>query len=85
MGSATQIYGHEFDRRFDRLSRDAQRAIGEGIFALGLKLDSFPHHRLSGDTSYRLRVGDYRVIYEFDVRRNELQLLTVGHRREIYR
>ena len=35
--------------------------------------------------TYRLRFGDYRLVYE--VRGNELviQVLRVGHRREIYR
>lgn len=34
---------------------------------------------------FKLRVGDYRVIYEFNVERNELFLLTVGNRRDIYK
>jgi len=34
---------------------------------------------------YRIRVGDYRIIY--DIRESELLILVVaiGHRREIYR
>lgn len=43
------------------------------------------HHRLTGSSQCRLRVGDYRVIYRFDVERNELYLVELGHRREIYR
>ncbi len=30
-------------------------------------------------------MGDYRVIYTFDTARNEIHLLAVGHRQEIYR
>ena len=33
--------------------------------------------------SYRYRIGDYRVI--FDVVDNKVIILTIGHRREIYR
>jgi mRNA interferase RelE/StbE len=33
--------------------------------------------------SYRFRVGDYRVI--FDIEGEELIILRIGHRREIYR
>jgi len=33
--------------------------------------------------SYRFRVGDYRII--FDIEGEELIILRVGHRREIYR
>ncbi|MDH4220892.1 MAG: type II toxin-antitoxin system RelE/ParE family toxin [Candidatus Aminicenantes bacterium] len=32
---------------------------------------------------YRFRIGDYRVI--FDIEGNEIGVLRVGHRREIYR
>jgi len=52
---------------------------------MGLRLDSFPHHHLTGTNRYRLRVGDHRVIYTFDASRNVIHLLAVGHRREIYR
>ena len=48
-------------------------------------LEQFPHVRLQGRREFRLRVGDYRVIYEFDPARNELFLITLGHRREVYR
>ena len=33
--------------------------------------------------TYRFRIGDYRVI--FDIEGNEIVVLRVGHRREIYR
>jgi mRNA-degrading endonuclease RelE of RelBE toxin-antitoxin system len=32
-----------------------------------------------------LRVGDYRVLYEFDAQAGRLYLHYVGHRREIYK
>lgn len=32
---------------------------------------------------YRYRIGDYRVI--FDIHGNDIVILRVGHRREIYR
>jgi len=32
---------------------------------------------------YRFRIGDYRVI--FDIKGNEIVILRVGHRREIYK
>lgn len=33
---------------------------------------------------YKLRVGDYRVIYEFDLELQVIIIIRVGHRREIY-
>ena len=49
-----------------------------------MNLRGFHHHRMQGVDAFRLRAGDYRVIYEFDVERNELHLITVGLWREIY-
>ena len=33
---------------------------------------------------YKLRVGDYRVIYEFDLDLQVIIIIRVGHRSEIY-
>ena len=40
---------------------------------------------MTGGSRYRLRIGDYRIIYTFDPAQNVIHLLAVGHRREIYR
>jgi mRNA-degrading endonuclease RelE of RelBE toxin-antitoxin system len=52
---------------------------------MGLRLGIYPHYRMTGSYRYRLRVGDYRIIYTFDTARNEIHLLAVGHQWEIYR
>ena len=33
--------------------------------------------------SYRWRIGNYRIV--FDLKRNKIQILQIGHRKEIYR
>ncbi len=43
------------------------------------------HHRLKGSNRYRARIGDYRIIYTFDLEQNNIHLLAIRHRREIYR
>jgi mRNA-degrading endonuclease RelE of RelBE toxin-antitoxin system len=40
---------------------------------------------MTGRTEFRLRVGDYPLIYGFNVAKNEISLLTLGNRREVYR
>ena len=40
--------------------------------------------RLSGEDVYKLRVGDYRVIADWDREEEKVYVLTVGHRRNIY-
>ncbi len=41
--------------------------------------------KLKGRNAWRTRVGDYRIIYEIHDRELQILLVTVGHRREIYR
>jgi len=85
VGAATQIYYSGFDAHFLKLPKAVQQRIQEKLDELGLRLDRFAHHRLVGSARFRLRVGDYRIIYTFEVAANELHLLAVGHRREVYR
>jgi mRNA-degrading endonuclease RelE of RelBE toxin-antitoxin system len=40
---------------------------------------------MQGVDAFRLRVGDYRIIYQFNAEKNELYLIAVGNRREIYK
>jgi len=41
--------------------------------------------KLSGREGWRIRVGDYRVIYTIDDAHKEVVIYAIGHRREIYR
>jgi mRNA interferase RelE/StbE len=41
--------------------------------------------RLVGENAYRVRIGDYRIIYEIHDDRLVVLVVRVGHRREIYR
>jgi len=41
--------------------------------------------KLAGREAWRIRVGDYRVIYEISDADVTILIVDVGHRREIYR
>ena len=73
-------------RDLDRLSPDIGGTVLTAI--RGLTSDPRPRQcrKLSGsDNSYRLRVGDYRVLYEVDDNGRLVTVYAVGHRRDIYR
>ena len=84
-GWAIQIFSREFDTALGGIPTQVRELISAKITEMGGRLDSFPHYRMTGRGEFRLRVGDYRIIYRFDVSRNEIELITLGHRREIYR
>lgn len=85
MKAALQIYSRDFDADFFKLPVDLQTRIQAVIDRLGQTLDQHSHHRMKGVDAYRIRVDDYRVIYNFDLAQGRLHLLAVGHRREVYR
>ena len=84
-GAATQIHSATFDKRYFALSEKNQGRIDGALYEMGKRLVEFSHHRMRGTKDCRLRVGDYRIIYNVDIEQNTVFLLTVGHRRDIYR
>ena len=41
--------------------------------------------KLKGEEGYRIRVGDYRILYEIQDEASRVLVVKVGHRREVYR
>ena len=71
-------------RRLDRAT--AQRVIGK----LRWLAENFEATKLTVLTGpeqgrFRLRVGDYRVVYTVDRNKREIEVYRVRHRREVYR
>lgn len=73
------------EREMDRLPPATHTRISKRI----LSLEDNPRPRgtkkLSGREEYRLRVGDYRVLYAIDDTDSIVTIFAVGHRREVYR
>ena len=82
-------YALFIERRAQRsLSRIAARDQERIAVAIrGLADEPRPHgvKKLSGRNAWRIRVGDYRVLYEIHDDRLLILVVDVGHRREIYR
>ncbi|MGO8789576.1 MAG: type II toxin-antitoxin system RelE family toxin [Terriglobia bacterium] len=57
--------------------RDAIRALAE---------DPRPPNclKLTGRDGWRLRVGDFRVVYEIDDKQRNVTVFHIGHRRDVY-
>lgn len=41
--------------------------------------------KVKGEETFRLRVGDYRVLFDLDVKGKRIRILKVGHRKNIYK
>jgi mRNA interferase RelE/StbE len=78
------IYTHRSIRDIDALDASVKQRIGTTL--LRYESDPLSHAeplKQSELGSYRFRIGDYRVV--FDIEGNEIVILRVGHRRDIYR
>ena len=85
MAAALQVWSHTYSKAFDSLPLTVRESVQSKVDEMGLRLGEFPHKRLQGRPEYKLRVGDYRVLYEFNVQSSRIYLHYVGHRREIYK
>jgi mRNA interferase RelE/StbE len=73
-------------RELAALPKDVQRRIANRIDPLREDPRPAGTRQLQGeDRFYRLRVGDYRVIYSIEGRRLVVVVVKIGHRREVYR
>ncbi len=74
-------------RDLARLDKPVARRVIERIGWLASNLDTIRPESLSGSLAgfYKLRVGDFRVIYEVLDAEQILLVHAVGHRRDIYR
>ncbi len=69
-----------------RVRPDVGRRLLQSIESLAADPRPRQSHKLSeSESSYRLRVGDYRVLYQVDDEAKLVTIFKVGHRREVYR
>jgi mRNA interferase RelE/StbE len=73
------------ERELDSLPSETFSRISNEI----LKLETVPRPRgckkLRGRHEYRIRVGAYRILYIVDDANLSVEIIAVGHRRDIYR
>lgn len=85
-----EAYRLEFSRdaqaNLDRLETHIGRRILKKLDWLAANAAGYHHYALSGPWSghYRLRVGDYRIIYTVDHNGLLIVVVEVGHRRDVY-
>lgn len=84
MGSYSVGLKNSAEKDLRKLPADILRRVLAAIG--GLASEPFPPSSLklkNADRLYRLRVGDYRVVYE--VQSEEVTVVAIRHRREVYR
>ena len=68
--------------QFLKLENEIQERMGSVLERIKIRPDHFVE-KLVGEPGYKLRVGDYRVL--FSVNNNLITIWKVGHRKNIYK
>jgi mRNA interferase RelE/StbE len=72
-------------KSIEKLPGDVQRRVLDRLEALTVNPRPSGSLKLTGQEAYRIRVGDYRVIYTIHDDRLIVLVIDVGHRRDVYR
>ena len=72
-------------REIEDLPQRDRRRVVERIQSLALNPRPMGCERLSGRDQYRVRQGDYRILYEVHDFEIVVVVVKVGHRHEVYR
>jgi mRNA interferase RelE/StbE len=78
------VYTHRAEKDIKKL--DSQIRIRVGKALLNLQANPIGLSEMLTDPrigTYRFRIGDYRVV--FDISGNDIVVLRIGHRKEIYK
>ena len=86
MASYKILFKRSAEKELRKISSVDLRKILNKIRSLPKTPRPVAAQMLRGDHRYyRIRQGDYRVIYEVDDAAKEICVIKVGHRRDIYR
>jgi mRNA interferase RelE/StbE len=72
-------------RSIERFPKHIQRRVVDRIGMLGTNPRPAGSIKLTGEDAYRIRVGDYRIIYTIHDDRLIVLVIDVGHRGDVYR
>jgi mRNA interferase RelE/StbE len=68
-----------------KLDKKIIPAIKTAIASLADNPRPYGYKKLKGEDAYRIRVSDYRIIYEIDNGKIIVTVVSVGHRKDIYK
>ena len=72
-------------KELDRIPEPIFSKIKEKIEGLGRNPQPASAKRLTTWPGFRIRVGDYRLLYEIDKKRNKIIIYRIRHRKDVYR
>jgi mRNA interferase RelE/StbE len=72
-------------KQLNKLPQQLKQRILKAIIQLQQEPRPINSLQMKGSQGYRLRIGDYRILYDIDESQQVVNMRRIGHRREIYR
>ena len=73
------------EKEMDILPTNLFERVSEAILSLEANPRPLSCKKLRGVNEYRLRVGNYRILYIVNDAQHVVEIMAVGHRRDVYR
>ena len=78
------LFSERAKEQLKKLEKQVQQRIIAALERIRIRPEVFVT-KLVGDPAFRLRMGDYRVIMDMDKGKLLILVITVGHRKSIYK
>lgn len=72
-------------KELDKLPDNITIRISRKIFDLANNPYPYGNQKLGGDKGYRIRIGNYRIVYVVNKTNKTIVITKIGHRRDVYR
>jgi len=73
------------EKEYLKLPQSVKRRIQELILSLENEPRPLGSKKLKETSYYRVRSGDFRIVYSIDDKSRYVKILSIGHRKDIYR
>jgi mRNA interferase RelE/StbE len=73
------------EKELDRIPQKNHDRIVKSLLSLSSHPLPINTQKLRGRDGYRIRVGNYRILYTVDHQESAIEILAIGHRKDVYR
>jgi mRNA interferase RelE/StbE len=79
------IIPNAVQKQIKKLPRDVQDDILDCLIKLQTNPRPSGYLKMKNMEGYRIRVGDYRILYDINDQEQKIKLRRIGHRRNVYK
>jgi len=79
------IIPNAVQKQIKKLPRENQSNILDCLVKLQTNPRPSGYLKMKNTEGYRIRMGDYRILYDIDDQEQKITLRKIGHRRDVYK